>query len=49
MRIRLVGLPEEVKEGMERVGKVFDVVQSSRVMPVRGNSRLVRVYIEVRL
>ena len=49
MKIRLMGLPDEVMAAAERVADVFDLVDASEATPCRGNSRQVRVYLEVRL
>ncbi|MGH3377649.1 MAG: hypothetical protein ACRDS0_03805 [Pseudonocardiaceae bacterium] len=49
MKIRLIGLPDEVMAAAERVSDVFDLVDTSDALPCRGNSRQVRVYLEVRL
>lgn len=49
MKIRLVGTLEECLDAQEQLNKVFEIVEISRPYPSRGPSRLVRVYIEVRL
>ena len=51
MKIRLMGLPSEVDQAviMIRDAKIFDVVQLDGPYPNRGNSRLVRIYIEAQL
>lgn len=49
MRIRLHGLPGEVDEAVKRLHGIFAVVSVSAPRPDRGPSRLVRVYVEVRL
>jgi hypothetical protein len=49
MRIRLIGLPDEVKAATDRIAHDFDLVETSPTMPCRGNSRQVRVYLEIRL
>ena len=49
MKIRLIGLPDEVMAAAERLAGVFDLVETSEALPCRGNSRQVRVYAEVRL
>ena len=48
MKIRLIGLPEEVTAGAERLGEVFEVIEISAPYPCQGSSRQVRVYAEVR-
>lgn len=49
MKIRVMGLPPEVNEAVKVIGEVFDVIQVDGPYPNRGNSRMVRVYIETRL
>ncbi|HMG63528.1 MAG TPA: hypothetical protein VK599_11315 [Streptosporangiaceae bacterium] len=49
MKMRLHGLPEEVAESVKRLHGIFAVVSVSEQYPDRGASRLVRVYVEVRL
>lgn len=49
MKMRLHGLPEEVEEAVKRLQGIFAVVSVSDPYPDRGASRLVRVYVEVRL
>lgn len=49
VKIRLIGLPDEVKAAAERVAEVMNLVDTSEALPCRGNSRQVRVYLEVRL
>jgi hypothetical protein len=49
MKFRLHGLPEEVEESVKRLHGIFAVVSVSDPYPDRGASRLVRVYVEVRL
>lgn len=49
MKMRLHGLPEEVGEAVKRLQGIFAVVSVSEQYPDRGASRLVRVYVEVRL
>src|SRR5437764_12301127 len=49
VRIRLVGLPDEVMAAAERITDVFDLVEASEAYPCRGSSRQVRAYLEVRL
>ncbi|MFV2172408.1 hypothetical protein ACFHW2_11500 [Actinomadura sp. LOL_016] len=50
MKIRLMGLPEETTAAVEalRAGR-FDVLEVSAPRPNRGDSQLVRVYVEVQL
>ena len=51
MKIRLMGLPAEVDQAVIIIydAKVFDVVQVDGPYPNRGDSRLVRLYIEAQL
>ena len=51
MKIRLMGLPAEVDQAVIIIydAKVFDVVQVDGPHPNRGDSRLVRLYVEVQL
>ena len=49
MKIRLVGTLEECLDAQKRLDRVFEIVELSRPYPSRGPSRLVRVYVEVRL
>jgi hypothetical protein len=49
VKIRLIGLPDEVMAAAERVADVFELVDTSDALPCRGNSRQVRAYLEVRL
>jgi len=49
VKIRLHGLPEECDRALERLAKVFDVVSVSDRYFDRPPSRLVRVYVEIRL
>lgn len=49
MKIRLHGTAEECTEGAKRLREAFDVVSVSGPYADRGESVLVRVYVEVRL
>jgi hypothetical protein len=49
VKLRLHGTPAEVAEATRRLVGVLDVVSVSEPYPDRGPSRLVRVYLEVRL
>jgi hypothetical protein len=49
VKVRLHGTPAEVTEATRRLVQVLDVVAVSEPYPDRGNSVLVRVYLEVRL
>jgi hypothetical protein len=49
VKIRLEGTPQECQQAAPRLAEVFDVVAVSDPYPNRGRSRLVRVYLEVRL
>jgi hypothetical protein len=48
MKIRLMGLPAEVDQAVIIIydAKLFDVIQVDGPYPNRGDSRMVRVYIE---
>ena len=48
MKIRITGLPDEVESAVEILAKLamFQVLEVSDPYPNRGNSRMVRVYIE---
>jgi hypothetical protein len=50
VKIRLMGTPGECAAGVEviRVSGRFDVVDVSGSYPNRGDSQLVRVYVETR-
>ncbi|KAB2341523.1 hypothetical protein [Actinomadura rudentiformis] len=48
LRIRLMGLPEEVSAGAHALAEVFDVVEVSSAYPCRGASQNVRAYLQVR-
>jgi hypothetical protein len=49
VKLRLHGTPGEVAEATRRLVEVLEVVCVSDPYPDRGTSRLVRVYLEVRL
>ena len=49
MKLRLHGTGEEVAEATRRLAEVLDVVAVSDPYRDRGPSRLVRVYLEIRL
>lgn len=49
MKMRVHGLPEEVAETVKRLHDVFALVSVSDPYQDRGASRLVRVYVKVRL
>jgi hypothetical protein len=49
MELRLHGTPDEVDQAAEQLADVFDVVSVSTHRPDRGASRLVRVYLHLRL
>lgn len=49
MKLRLHGTPEECAETVGRLRQVFDVVSVSEQYKDRGEGKLVRVYVEVRL
>jgi hypothetical protein len=50
MKIRVTGLLDEVEQVVEVFAKLamFEVLEASDPYPNRGNSRMVRVYIEAR-
>jgi hypothetical protein len=51
MKIRLMGLPAEVESTLTEIQetRTLDVIQVDGPYPNRGNSRMVRVYIEAKL
>ncbi|MER6810910.1 hypothetical protein ABT299_16685 [Spirillospora sp. NPDC000708] len=49
LRIRLIGLPDEVLAGAEVLAEAFDLIEVSSACPCRGASRNVRAYLQVRL
>lgn len=49
MRIRVQGLPEEAEKASELIGTVMDVISSSGRRCLRGESREVFIYLEIRL
>jgi hypothetical protein len=51
MKIRLMGLPAEVESTLTEIQETttLDVIQVDGPYPNRGNSRMVRVYIEAKL
>jgi hypothetical protein len=49
MKLRLHGTPAECDQAACRLAEVFDVASVSGPYPDRGPSRLVRVYLELRL
>ncbi len=49
MKIRMEGTAEECQQAAPRLAELFDVVSVSGAYPNRGRSRLVRVYVEIRL
>ena len=49
MKFRLHGTSDECAEAVTRLHGIFAVVSVSEPYPDRGASRLVRVYVEVRL
>ena len=48
MKIRLWGTEDECRDGAERLRQVFNVVSVSSPRADRGESSLVRVYVETR-
>jgi hypothetical protein len=46
MKFRITGTEDEVTSAARRVGDLFTVLETSRLYPRRGESRLVSVYIE---
>ena len=48
MRIRLWGTEQECREAVDRLRLVFNVVSVSEPRADRGESSLVRVYVETR-
>jgi hypothetical protein len=49
MKVRLMGTEHEVKAATERLRGVFVVLQVSDPYRCRGDSQLVRVYVEVQV
>ena len=51
MKIRLMGLPAEVGRAVGIIcdAKAFDIIQVDGPYPNRGDSRLVRIYLEAQL
>jgi hypothetical protein len=51
VKIRITGLPGEVDQALAAITSVpsFDVIQADGPYPNRGSSRMVRVYLEIRL
>ncbi|WP_433188763.1 hypothetical protein [Actinoallomurus sp. CA-150999] len=49
MKIRLMGLPQEVNEAADRIKQVLDVINDSGHLRPRGDHRQVSVYLDVRL
>jgi hypothetical protein len=49
VRLRLHGTPTECQAAARRLTEIFDVVAISGPCPDRSPSRLVRVYLELRL
>ncbi len=49
VKIRLEGTEQECQQVTPQLAEVFDVVSISDPYPNRGQSRLVRVYLEIRL
>jgi hypothetical protein len=49
VKVRLHGTPAECDQATRRLTQVFDVVAVSGRYPDRAPSRLVRVYLELRL
>jgi hypothetical protein len=49
VKVRLMGLPDEVDQAAARLKEIFDVIGVSAHRPLRGESRQVFVYIEIRL
>lgn len=49
MKIRIIGLPDEVAQAADLIARTFDVIEISDPLLCRGASRNVRIYIEVRL
>jgi len=50
MKIRLTGLPAEIGQAIKAVRDIpdLDVIQADGPYPNRGDSRMVRIYIEAR-
>lgn len=48
MKVRVMGPAEQVDRFVAELRDLFDLVEVSRPYPCRGDSQLVRVYVEVR-
>lgn len=44
-----MGLPDETAQAVDLLTRTFDVIDVSDPYPMRGASRQVRVYLEIRL
>jgi hypothetical protein len=49
VKIRIVGLLDELPQAAERLGSVFEIVEISNPIPRRGNTRQYSIYLEIRL
>jgi hypothetical protein len=49
MNIRIIGLPEQVKAAVAKLRQTLDVTEVSAAYPCCGDSRNVRVYLQVRI
>jgi hypothetical protein len=51
MKIRMTGLPAEIDQAIKALRDIpdLDVIQADSPYPNRGDSRMVRMYIEARL
>ncbi|KAB2351604.1 hypothetical protein [Actinomadura rudentiformis] len=49
MKLRLVGLPDEIDDAVEAIGQVVEVLEVSAHYPRRGNTRQVSVYLDIRV
>jgi hypothetical protein len=47
VKIRIEGTPQECQQATPQLAEVFNVVSISHPYPNRGQSRLVRVYLEI--
>jgi hypothetical protein len=49
MKVRIIGLPDEVREFVDRLPEIADVIEISNPYPCRGTTRNIRVYGEIRM
>ncbi|GAA3801647.1 hypothetical protein GCM10022226_21840 [Sphaerisporangium flaviroseum] len=49
MKIRIIGLPDEVTQAADILAQMFDLIEISEPYSCRGTTRNVRLYAEARL